>query len=329
MKRRLATVLAADIVGFSRLMHADESGTYHRVTETIDQVKALLEARAGRVFKVMGDGVMAEFESVRLAVVAALEVQELLAEEDGPDAIKLRIGINLGDVIAHGDDLYGDGVNIAARVEALAPVGGILCTRPVRDQIRDHLQLDIEDQGEARVKNIRRPIRVFRVSRSTVTRNVAEPLPRKRPKWRAQIAAVAALALLALLLSEHTATPPPFGDDNVAGDDAAASDLAALDGGATGQSVLSAVPPSPDRPVAEAVVLPALEDDGAEDDGADFDQKPEGLLQTSVTGVVDEETLAALDVVPVLEAPPYSFEAAPVSGAGRIGLNISFDMTGT
>ncbi|MEL6575529.1 MAG: adenylate/guanylate cyclase domain-containing protein [Pseudomonadota bacterium] len=173
MKRRLSAILAADVVGYSRLMRADELGTFERVAHCLETiVMARIAARNGRVFKTMGDGILAEFVSVRLAVAAAVEIQEALAADPVADAgglspIKLRIGVTLGDVIAQGDDLYGDGVNMAARVEAIAPVGGVAVTRTVRDAVRDHLDLVFEDAGKKVVKNIPRPVHIFHVKRQT------------------------------------------------------------------------------------------------------------------------------------------------------------------
>ncbi|MEM1383594.1 MAG: adenylate/guanylate cyclase domain-containing protein, partial [Pseudomonadota bacterium] len=163
MKRRLTAIMAADVVGYSRLMGADESGTFLRVMRCLDRVvRPRIERHGGRIFKLIGDGVLAEFPSVRAAVVAAVEIQHempIFAEEEEPaeEPLHLRIGINLGDLIAMGEDLYGEGVNVAARVEALAEPGGICITRPVRDQIRDKLGYELEDLGDISVKNIARP----------------------------------------------------------------------------------------------------------------------------------------------------------------------------
>ena len=168
MERRLAVILAADVVGYSRLMGDDEAGTLERLMAHRNTlVQPTVEAHGGRIFKLMGDGVFAEFASVVEAVTCAAEIQtgmtKRTAEDPADGRIQLRIGINLGDVIAEGDDIYGDGVNVAARVEALAPPGGICIARSVRDQIRDKLDYPLEDLGEVEVKNIARPVRVFRV----------------------------------------------------------------------------------------------------------------------------------------------------------------------
>src|SRR6266446_4744769 len=164
--RRLAAILAADVAGYSRLMGADEEGTHQRLQalrrELLDPKIA---EHHGRIVKNTGDGLLAEFASVVDAVRCAAEVQRgiLDREPDLPDErqIRLRIGINLGDVIAEGGDIFGDGVNVAARLEALAEPGGICVSRVVRDQIRDKLRYPFEDRGEQNVKNIARPIRVY------------------------------------------------------------------------------------------------------------------------------------------------------------------------
>jgi adenylate cyclase len=166
--RRLAAILAADVAGYSRLMGADEEGTLERLKalrrELIDPNIAKYR---GRIVKTTGDGMLVEFASVVDAVRCAAEVQQAMPERNvgvpADNRIALRIGINLGDVIADGDDLYGDGVNIAARIEALADAGGVFVSGTVYDHVRDRLSFDFEDRGEQQVKNIARPIRVYRV----------------------------------------------------------------------------------------------------------------------------------------------------------------------
>src|SRR6266705_1940871 len=166
--RRLAAILAADIAGYSRLMGADEEGTLERLKalrrEVIDPKIA---AHHGRIVKTTGDGLLVEFSSVVDAVRCAVAVQQAMPGRDSGVAadnrIELRIGINLGDVIVEGDDLYGDGVNIAARIEALADAGGVFVSNTVHDHVRDRLPFLFEDLGEQQVKNIARPVRVYRV----------------------------------------------------------------------------------------------------------------------------------------------------------------------
>jgi adenylate cyclase len=167
--RRLAAILAADVAGYSRLMGADEEGTLERLKALRRElVDPKIAEHRGRIVKTTGDGVLVEFASVVDAVRCAVEVQRAMPERNtgvGADSrIELRIGINLGDVIVEGDDLYGDGVNIAARIEALADPGGVFVSNTVHDQVRDRLPFVFEDLGEQQVKNIARPVRVYRVA---------------------------------------------------------------------------------------------------------------------------------------------------------------------
>jgi len=164
--RRLAAILAADVAGYSRLMGQDEEGTHERLRAHLRElVDPKIEEHRGRIVKNTGDGLLAEFPSVVDAVRCAVEVQRGMADRNAETVedkrITFRVGINLGDVIAEPDDIYGDGVNVAARLEALAEPGGICISRVVRDQIRDKLPYPFEDKGEQSVKNIARPVRVY------------------------------------------------------------------------------------------------------------------------------------------------------------------------
>jgi adenylate cyclase len=152
--RRLAAILAADVAGYSRLMGADEEGTLERLKALRRElVDPKIAEHHGRIVKTTGDGLLVEFASVVDAVRCAVEVQQAMPERNtdvGADSrIELRIGINLGDVIVEGDDLYGDGVNIAARIEALADAGGVFVSNTVHDHLRDRLPFLFEDLGEA------------------------------------------------------------------------------------------------------------------------------------------------------------------------------------
>ena len=166
--RRLAAILAADVAGYSRLMGADEEGTHERLKAHLRElIEPKIAEHRGRIVKNTGDGFLAEFPSVVGAVRCAAEVQRGMIDRE-PEVreeqrITFRIGVNLGDVIAEPDDIYGDGVNVAARLEALAEPGGICISRMVRDQIRDKLPYQLEDLGERELKNIARPVRVYRV----------------------------------------------------------------------------------------------------------------------------------------------------------------------
>lgn len=167
--RRLAAVLAADMVGFSRLMEVDEAGTLARLkTHRVELIDPAIAKNRGRIIKTTGDGMLAEFHSVVDAVLCAAEVQRRMARRNAdvppPRWIQFRIGINLGDIIVDQDDIFGDGVNVAARLEALAEPGGICVSGAVRDQVGDRLDgIQFDDLGEQSVKNIARPIRVFRI----------------------------------------------------------------------------------------------------------------------------------------------------------------------
>ena len=179
VERRLAAILAADVAGYSRLMGADEEGTHERLQAHLRElINPKISEHRGRIVKNTGDGFLAEFQSVVDAVRCAVEVQRGMAdrEPEVPEErrIRFRMGINLGDVIAEEHDIFGDGVNVAARLEALAEPGGICVSRVVRDQVRDRLDYAFEDLGEQQVKNIARPVRVYRVGDRA--RPIAQPL---------------------------------------------------------------------------------------------------------------------------------------------------------
>jgi adenylate cyclase len=166
--RRLAAILAADVAGYSRLMGADEEGTLHQLkSHRKELVDPKIAEHRGRIVKTTGDGTLVEFVSVVDAVRCAVDIQRGMIErntEIPPERrIEFRIGINVGDIISDGDDIYGDGVNVAARLEALAEPGGIYVSRVVHDQVRDKLAFDFEDMGEQTVKNIVRPVGVHRI----------------------------------------------------------------------------------------------------------------------------------------------------------------------
>ena len=180
VERRLAAILAADVVGYTRLMEANEERTMgalkqHR-REFFDPTMA---KHGGRIFKAMGDGFLVEFGSVINAARCAVEIQRGMADRNAgvPEdrQIKFRIGINVGDLIVDGDDFYGDGVNMAARLEGLAGPGGIACSAVVRNQIGNKLEMEFLDQGEKTVKNIAQPVHVYFI-------NMAESVPRDAPQ---------------------------------------------------------------------------------------------------------------------------------------------------
>jgi TolB-like protein/class 3 adenylate cyclase len=193
--RRLAAILAADVVGYSRLMGADEEGTHERVkVHLVELIDPKIGEHHGRIVKTTGDGVLAEFASVVDAVRCAGEIQRAMADRDLDLAqerrLRFRIGVNLGDVIVDGGDIYGDGVNIAVRLEGLAAPGGICVSGTVRDHVGDRLPYAFEDMGEQSVKNIARPVRVYAlrpqgiagVSTASVSSTTSTPPPAAAPR---------------------------------------------------------------------------------------------------------------------------------------------------
>jgi adenylate cyclase len=168
LERKLVAILAADVVGYSRLMHDDEERTLATLTANRAMIDELIANGRGEITGAAGDSVLAEFASVVDAVRCAVAIQQALAranESLPPESRMLfRIGINVGDVMIKDGDIFGDGVNVAARLEGIADPGGICVTRGVRDHLRDRMEYSFEDLGEHSVKNIARPVRVFRVS---------------------------------------------------------------------------------------------------------------------------------------------------------------------
>ncbi len=166
MQRKLTVIMSADVVGYSALMERDESGALARLKENRQALfDPRVAAHGGRVVKLMGDGSLIEFLSAVAAVDCALEIQEAVARAESgrpePERLQYRIGINLGDVIVEGDDIYGEGVNLAARLQALAPPGGLALSRNVSEQVAGKLAVELEDLGQHAVKNIDRPLHVF------------------------------------------------------------------------------------------------------------------------------------------------------------------------
>src|SRR5438067_11097045 len=175
--RRLAAILAADVAGYSRLIGADEQGTLNRLrsirTEVVD---SKINEHHGRLVKTTGDGLLVEFGSVVDALRCAVEVQQSMAERNtGPaDKIEFRIGINVGDIVVEDGDIFGDGVNVAARLEGLAEPSGICVSARVQEDAAGKLDLTFEDLGDQSLKNIARPVRVYRVRTERVP-GVATP----------------------------------------------------------------------------------------------------------------------------------------------------------
>src|SRR6516162_2948875 len=206
--RRLAAILAADVAGYSRLMEADEEGTHERLRAHFRElVDPKIEEYHGRTVKHTGDGILAEFPSVMDAVRSAVEVQRGMIKRE-PEVceeqrIRFRIGVNLGDVIVEKHDIFGDGVNVAARLEALAEPGGICVSRMVKDQIRDKLLYPFDDMGEQSVKNIARPVRAYTLRPEAIAdlplSGMPVSVPHRRPIVRPPI--VAALAAVVLVIA--------------------------------------------------------------------------------------------------------------------------------
>jgi TolB-like protein len=184
--RRLAAILAADVAGYSRLMGADEEGTHERLkAHRRELVDPKISEYSGRIVKTTGDGMLVEFPSVVDAVRCAAELQRAMIDREAgmPEdrRIRFRVGINLGDVIVEANDIFGDGVNVAARLEGLSEPGGLCISRMVRDQIRDKLAYDFEDVGEQSVKNIARPVRIYALRPEAVADLPAPSVPSAPP----------------------------------------------------------------------------------------------------------------------------------------------------
>src|SRR6266568_8833036 len=172
MERRLTSILAADVAGYSRLTSQNEAGTIAALkTLRKELVDPKIGEHHGRIVKLTGDGMLVEFPSVVSAVACAGDIQRGMRTRNAqisPDSrIEFRIGVNVGDVIVEGDDILGDGVNVAVRLESIATPGGIAISGPVRDHVGNRLDLAFEDMGEQTLKNIERPIRVYRVCLDT------------------------------------------------------------------------------------------------------------------------------------------------------------------
>ncbi|CAN7244324.1 adenylate/guanylate cyclase domain-containing protein [Mesorhizobium sp. LjNodule214] len=240
MQRKLAAILATDVVGYSRLMEADEADTLARLKSTRENlIDPKIAAHNGRIVKLMGDGTLVEFPSVVDAVTCAVEIQRTMAECNAElpkeKQLEFRIGINLGDIIIEGADIYGDGVNVAARLEGLAPPGGVLISGTAFDQVERKLDYGFEFLGEQRVKNIEKPVRLYRVDpRSPVISGSRKPDGTRR--WIAVATTVLILIVAGLVLWQR------FGDDLVRPGDVASQSKMAL--------------PLPDKP--SVAVLPFI-----------------------------------------------------------------------
>ncbi len=185
MERRLAAIMAADVTGYTRLMEKDEAGTHAALKAHREEfIDPTITNHKGRIVKLMGDGALVEFASAVDAVSCAVALQHGMAERNSDIPVKqqisFRIGINLGDVIIEGNDLYGEGVNLASRLEGLAEPGGICLSSKVYEEVRNRLELSYRDMGEQAVKNVAQPVRVYAVaphsSGGSPTLSAREPL---------------------------------------------------------------------------------------------------------------------------------------------------------
>jgi len=228
-RRRLAAIVSLDVAGYSRLMGADEGGTLAALkSHRRELIDPKIAEHSGRIVKTTGDGLLLEFPSVVDAVRCAVDVQRGMAERnqgiDSDRRLEFRIGINVGDIIIDGDDIFGDGVNVAARLEALAEPGGICVSRAVRDQVLDKLSFTFEDLGAQQVKNIARPVDVYRVELRNVAAQARGPGRKpwrrlaQRPRLRWSAAAVLAVGIAAFglwglprFLHPAPALSPPAG----------------------------------------------------------------------------------------------------------------------
>ncbi len=184
INRKLAAILAADVAGYSRLMHLDEEATLRRLNEYRGVTDSIIASRGGRIANTAGDSILAEFASPVEAVRAALEIQEALNTRNASlpidQRMELRIGVNLGDVMIKDGDLLGDGVNVAARLQTIAPAGGVCISSSINDQIEGKLTLQIRDMGQQSLKNIARPVRAFSVTAGGATKLRATSAKRGR-----------------------------------------------------------------------------------------------------------------------------------------------------
>jgi adenylate cyclase len=218
LERKLTAILCADVFGYSRLMGEDEEATLRALSSHRKLIDSLIEQHHGRFVNSAGDSVLAEFASVVNAVQCAVEIQSTLKSENAnlpPDRrMEFRIGVNLGDVMVDGEQIYGDGVNVAARLESLAEPSGICISGKVHDEIRSKLALGYQDLGAQTVKNIAEPVRFLRVvlDREAATRTTTKATERSlRKHWRGGAFSLVGLAIIigTILLVQHLSLRPP------------------------------------------------------------------------------------------------------------------------
>ncbi|MBI3245267.1 MAG: adenylate/guanylate cyclase domain-containing protein [Deltaproteobacteria bacterium] len=323
MERKLAALFSTDVAGYSRLMGDDEEATIRTLTASRDIISSLIQHYRGRVIDSPGDNLLAEFASVVDAVRSAVEIQHALTEKNAelPEQRRMlfRIGINLGDVIVEGERLYGDGVNIAARLESLAIPGGICISGTVYDQIENKLPLNYEYQGEQTVKNIAKPVRVYRIAAEVPSPSVeqASSLPAARmaapPDRRAGIARrkwtmVAGTGLLlivgAIVVVRYLSSPIPNPQPLTPSTQPSLS----TQDSALRTAVAPAALPLPDKP--SLIVLPFV--NMSKD--PDQDYFSDGLTET-LTG--DLSKISSLFVIARNSAFTYKGKAVKVQDVGR------------
>ena len=279
--RRLAAIVSVDVAGYSRLMGMDDSGTLAALkSHRRELIDTKIAEDNGRIVKTTGDGLLLEFSSVVDAVRCAVDVQRAMAERNAgiaPDRrIDFRIGINVGDIIIDGDDIFGDGVNIAARLEALAEPGGICVSRVVRDQVQDKLSFTFEDLGTQQAKNIARPIDVYRVHLEAVAPE-AKSSGRKQNSARIQI----------LCVDDH-----PIVRQGIAGLLAAEPDMALVAEAANGREAIQQF--RAHRPDVTLMDLQMPEMGGLDAIGAIRGEFPDARIIVLTTYAGDAQALRAL-----------------------------------
>ena len=200
--RKLTAIVYADVAGYSRLTGEDEVSTHKQLSAGLDLISQRVEGSGGRVVHYAGDAVLADFGSVVAAVDCAVRIQRQLAENNAelPDdkRLQFRIGVNLGEVIVDRDDIYGDGVNVAARLESLADVGGVCVSASVFDQVKGKLDVGFQDMGAQEVKNIAEPVRAYRVALDGAIKNLAADAKNKGWQRRERAAVADGLGLVAI-----------------------------------------------------------------------------------------------------------------------------------
>jgi len=221
VERKLVAILSADVVGYSHLMGADEVGTLRTLTASREVPDALIQQHRGRIVGTAGDSILAEFASVVNAAQCAVEIQHALHDRNAnlpaDQRMEFRIGVNVGDVVVEGEQIYGDGVNVAARIQSLADAGGIFLSGTVYDQIENKLSFAYEYLGEQAVKNIAKPVRIYRLrvgeSLSHQVTSQKSKVESQRKRWLGVTdrawAAVASLALIAVTLIAVRSFSPP------------------------------------------------------------------------------------------------------------------------